>query len=122
MRLGSKAGGRQVHGEMTGGTGSSGTTNLYIAGSTTSTTVGATERLIITDVFVTSAAALLLKLVSGSDAAGKVAIAGYAAAAGGWAKHFNSEFVCGKGETPKLSQNATGSSVGTLEGIIISNQ
>lgn len=111
---------KQFHGEVSSADASAGVTFSLFEnnGAATAITLGATERLVITDIVVVAAASGNVVVGANADTAGKRVIKGSTGTTGGFAHAFQTPYVCGKGVVPKLFA-PSGQADGTIRGFII---
>ena len=116
----SKNQGSPVKGEVSSAdaTGAGETVLLYPAGSATAITLGATEFLTITDFWFNTTAALDVKLVANTDAAGKRIFKGSWEELGGIAASLTVPITCPMGITPILIADGAGQVDLTFTGYI----
>lgn len=88
--------GYQFHGEFVGDASGGGSVTIYHNGSTTSHTLTAKERLAVTDVFISTAAAAEVGLFADADSNGERICEGKYPANGGSVQQFKTPFLCQK--------------------------
>lgn len=95
---------------------------LYAAGSTTALTLGSTQQVVVTDIFVLAGAALTVQVYDGANntvGAGEKLLQGNFGANGGVNEHAHIPHYCQVGTYPKVKTSAAGQIDSTIRGVIL---